>query len=195
MTSLGLGTITLHSRADNRDRFLVRPDLGRRIRPEDLSYLPRGTRPDIVFVVSDGLSSAAVQNHALPLLEAVLPAIAGLAKAPIVIARQARVALSDEVGECLGARLAICLIGERPGLSSPDSLGIYITYGPSVRNTDEARNCISNVRPGGLTFADAADLLVRLIRLSLAHGSTGIALQAKAGLLLGGGNRESSAAP
>jgi ethanolamine ammonia-lyase small subunit len=170
--------VEVASRAGDRAAYLARPDWGRRLRPESvaaLSELPQGS--DLVFVISDGLSSTAVQSNALPLLLALAPLLAGLSIAPIVIATQARVALSDEVGELLGARMAISLIGERPGLSSPDSLGAYLTYGPKVGNTDEARNCISNIRPEGFAIGSAALLIAANIRAALQAQLSGVALR------------------
>jgi len=172
------GVIEVASRASDRAAYLARPDWGRRLQPEfvaKVQSLPRDA--DLVFVISDGLSSTAVQNNALPLLQALQPLLDGLQLAPIVIATQARVALADEVGELLGARMAVSLIGERPGLSSPDSLGAYLTYAPKVGNTDEARNCISNIRPEGFAIDAAALLIAANIRAALRAQLSGVALR------------------
>jgi ethanolamine ammonia-lyase small subunit len=156
--------LVLDSAAGDRLQYLQHPDKGRRLDDasrERLKALPQpsaGRGCDIAFVVADGLSALAIAHHAAPLLAAVRRRIAAenWVLAPLTIVRQGRVAVGDEVGELLGARLVVLLIGERPGLSSPDSLGIYLTWMPKVGLTDESRNCISNVRPAGLSHEDAA---------------------------------------
>jgi ethanolamine ammonia-lyase small subunit len=129
------------------------------------------SQTDIAIVIGDGLSAIAAQKHALPLLNALLPMLSeshiGSDAIKIVIAEQCRVALGDEVGELLGAKLVLILLGERPGLSSPDSLGAYLTYRPKLGRTDAERNCVSNIRPAGLFVTDAAVKLEWLIRTSL----------------------------
>lgn len=169
------------SAAPDRMTYLRRPDLGRRLAPESAAQLQAqlgGQACDLCFVVADGLSSLAVARHAAPLLEALLPLLApGLRIAPVVVATQARVALADEVGEICGARVAVILIGERPGLSSPDSLGIYLTHAPRRGRSDAERNCISNVRPEGLAYGPAAHKLAWLLRESLRRGLSGVALK------------------
>ncbi|MGJ7507026.1 ethanolamine ammonia-lyase subunit EutC [Variovorax sp. GT1P44] len=171
----------VRSRAPDRTAYLRRPDLGRQLDADDASRLMTSvTRQprDVCIVIGDGLSSLAVSRHAAPLLAELrrhLPA--ELSVAPIVIASQARVALADEVGEALGARLSIMLIGERPGLSSPDSLGIYVTHAPRRGRHDAERNCISNVRPEGLDYPTAALKLAWLVREALRRGLTGIDLK------------------
>jgi ethanolamine ammonia-lyase small subunit len=137
----------------------------------------RADSPELTFVVADGLSAFAVANHALPLLVAARERLEGWRIGPVVLARQARVALGDEIGEVLGATLVAVLIGERPGLSSPDSLGIYLTYGPRVGRTDAERNCISNVRPEGLGYAQAAHKLHYLLTQARRLALTGVALK------------------
>jgi ethanolamine ammonia-lyase small subunit len=161
---LKLEAIPVHSAAKDRLTFLQRPDLGRRLDSECTGRLSRANADarslDAVFVVADGLSAAAVQRHALPVLAALLPTLSeGWRFGPIVVAEQGRVALGDEIGEVLAARVAVVLIGERPGLSSPDSLGIYLTWDPRRGRVDAERNCISNVRPDGLGYATAAERL------------------------------------
>ncbi len=178
--------LTVQSRAPDRAAYLARPDWGRRLQAGALATLPVDTRPDLVLVIADGLSATAVQRHAVPLLGALRPLLAGLALAPPVIALQARVALADEIGERLGARLAVSLIGERPGLSSPDSLGLYLTYGPRIGRHDAERNCISNVRPEGLGYDEAARQLALLIRSALAAQLSGVTLKPAPGALPGG---------
>lgn len=177
----GLATLSVRSAAEDRHAYLRRPDLGRRLDEDSRTLLaaqPRAMPPyDVVFVIADGLSSLAAHRHGLPLLQAVLARLRQWHVGPVVIARQSRVALGDEIGEQLGARQVVMLIGERPGLSSPDSLGIYLTYAPRVGRTDAQRNCISNVRPEGLPYAQAADRLVFLMRGAVALGASGVALK------------------
>ncbi len=176
----GWRTDTVRSQAPDRATYLRRPDLGRRLHADDAARLRAVAAGgcDLGLVVGDGLSSLAVARHAAPLLAALRPQLPdGLRLAPIVIATQARVALADEIGEALGARAVAMLIGERPGLSSPDSLGIYLTHGPRQGRHDGARNCISNVRPEGLAYDVAAFKLAWLLRESLRKGLSGVALK------------------
>jgi len=177
----------VHSRAHDRTTYLRRPDLGRVIDPNDIARLRAEpiTRSDICIVIGDGLSSLAIERHAASLLAALKPLLADeLQRAPVIIATQARVALADEIGELLQAKLTIMLIGERPGLSSPDSLGIYITHAPFRGRSDANRNCISNVRPEGLSYAAAAFKLAWLVREALARQLTGIDLKDDSDLAL-----------
>ncbi len=162
------------SAAPDRATYLRRPDLGRRLATH--TVLCRGEW-DAVFVLADGLSPLAVQRHALPLLEACTACLPGWRLAPAVAATQARVALGDEIGERLGARMVAVLIGERPGLSVADSLGVYLTYEPRVGRRDSERNCISNIHPGGLSYAAAADMLVWLMTEARRRRLTGVALK------------------
>ena len=168
------------SRAADRTEYLRRPDLGRQL-DEDYATRLLGERRygcDVCVVIGDGLSSLAVARHAVPLLAALrshLPP--DIRFAPVVVATQARVALADEVGELFGAALSVMLIGERPGLSSPDSLGIYLTHTPKRGRHDAERNCISNVRPEGLPYEAAAFKLAWLMRESLRRGLTGVGLK------------------
>lgn len=171
--------LSVHSRAADRSAYLARPDWGRRLAPDSAVLLEQAATEavDAAFVISDGLSSTAIQRHALPFLGSLRPLLQGLTLAPIVVATQARVALADEVGALMRARLAVSLIGERPGLSSPDSLGIYLSFAPRVGLTDEARNCISNIRPEGLAYDAAAQLLAAMMRAALKEQKTGVALR------------------
>ncbi|MDB5985371.1 MAG: eutC [Nevskia sp.] len=172
--------LVVRSRASERSAYLARPDWGRRLAAESATRLSEAVGSngaDIAIVVGDGLSSTAVQAHAAPLLRALRPLLSGFSLAPIVIARQARVALADEVAELFGARLAICIIGERPGLSAADSLGAYLTYAPKVGRNDGERNCISNIRPAGLALEDAAQQIAALARAALSKQLSGIALR------------------
>lgn len=184
LQALGYGVEYLHSRTPDRATYLKRPDLGRlldepsRVRLDELR--PGLWNPEVVVVVGDGLSAFAVERHAIPLLAAAGPGLtaAGLTVCPTVfLARQARVALADEVGEALGARLAVILIGERPGLSSPDSLGIYLTFAPRRGRQNAERNCISNIRAAGLPYELAACRLTWLAREALRLGLTGVDLK------------------
>ncbi len=175
----------VRSRATDRTEYLRRPDLGRQLDAEDAARLradaaqiTEAQRAEVCIVIGDGLSSLAIERHAVPLLAALrkhLPP--DMRFAPVVIASQARVALADEAGEVFGAALSVMLIGERPGLSSPDSLGIYLTHSPKRGRHDAERNCISNVRPEGLASGVAAFKLAWLMRESLRRGLTGVGLK------------------
>lgn len=168
--------VEVRSRAPDRATYLQRPDLGRRLAEEDAARLGR-TDADLAIVIADGLSAAAVHAHAAPLVRALGERLAGWRIAPVVLAHQARVALGDEVGERLGVQLVVLLVGERPGLSAPDSLGAYITWSPRVGRRDSERNCISNIRPPhGLGYAAAADEIVRILRAARGARLTGVAL-------------------
>jgi ethanolamine ammonia-lyase small subunit len=179
VAALGLSTVRVASRAGDRAIYLMRPDLGRRLDPQDAQALEAaGAGCDLALVVGDGLSSLAVQRHA----PAVLAEVSRLVPAdwrlsPVVIATQARVALGDEIGERLRAGMVAILIGERPGLSSPDSLGIYLTWQPRVGRSDAERNCISNIRPEGLSYAHAALKLVWLCREARRMKVSGVGLK------------------
>jgi ethanolamine ammonia-lyase small subunit len=176
----GWEVLRARSRVTDRAAYLRRPDLGRQLDDGDAQALRARAGPpvDLSLVIGDGLSSLAATRHALPLLSALRPQLpAALRLAPIVIATQARVALADEVSEAFGARLAVMLIGERPGLSSPDSLGLYITHAPCRGRHDAERNCISNVRPQGLSYEAAAFKLAWFVREALRRGLTGVALK------------------
>lgn len=177
------------SQANNRQGYLQRPDWGRRLAEASRALLteqaPAETY-DIALMLADGLSATAINEHALPLLHLLLPKLrqAGFHLAPVTLAEQARVALGDEVGELLRARLVLVLIGERPGLSAPDSLGAYFTFAPRVGLTDEARNCISNIRPEGLPYPQAAAKLSFLLQESLKLKLSGVGLKDQSDLLL-----------
>lgn len=173
----------VHSRASNRQSYLQRPDLGRRLDDVSAASLPRGDY-EAVFVIADGLSARAVHEHAAAVLAATLPKIAGWRLGPLIVSCRARVALGDEIGERLGAQLAVVLIGERPGLSAPDSLGVYLTWQPRVGRSDSERNCISNIRPpGGLSYEQAAMRLVWLMSAARRRRLSGIALKEESGAL------------
>ena len=176
--ALGLAAISVESAAADRATYLRRPDLGRRLSDASRARLspPRGGC-DLVLVVADGLSSAAVHAHAVPLIQSLLPRLGGLRLGPVAVARQARVALADQVGEALGARMALILLGERPGLSSPDSLGAYLTFAPRQGRTDAERNCVSNIRPQGLSYDEAAFKIAWLVGEANRLALTGVALK------------------
>ena len=178
----GFQTIVVHSRATDRPMYLRRPDLGRRLDAASGDRLRKAaekaeTAPDLVLVLADGLSALAVSRHAQPMLKAIRSQLPGWSIGPVVLAEQARVALGDEVGELLGARAVALLVGERPGLTSPDSLGIYLTWAPRVGRTDAERNCISNIRPEGLGYEQAAATLVGLLDGAKRLGASGIMLK------------------
>ncbi|MBU4433505.1 MAG: ethanolamine ammonia-lyase subunit EutC [Alphaproteobacteria bacterium] len=179
--ALGQSVLITRSAAPDRATYLRRPDLGRRLSNPDRDALTAAAKGavDLVLVVADGLSSTAVHAHAAPLIAALLPLIRaeGWSLGPVVVAHQARVALGDEVGERLGARLVLLLVGERPGLSSPDSLGAYLTFAPRIGLTDAARNCVSNIRAEGLSYDQAAFKLAWLAREALRLGESGVALK------------------
>ena len=190
LNAQGWETAQVRSRAADRTTYLRRPDLGRQLEDDDASRTRSmaGSPKDICIVIGDGLSSLAVDRHAVPLLAAFRQQLQqlpkGLTLTPVVIASQARVALADEIGEALGGRLSIMLIGERPGLSSPDSLGAYITHAPRRGRNDAERNCISNIRPEGLAYEAAAAKLAWLVRESLRRGLTGIGLKDESDLAM-----------
>ena len=173
-----LPVLRVASQAPDRRAYLLRPDLGRRLRETDRASLP-ATPGSFLFVIADGLCATGVQVQAPLLLAAAVPLLrrAGLAIGPVVLATQARVALGDEIGEAMGAAMVAVLIGERPGLSATDSLGLYLTLAPRRGRTDAERNCISNIRPGGLDAAEAAAKLLWLTGAARRLGATGVALK------------------
>ncbi|MGJ5179903.1 ethanolamine ammonia-lyase subunit EutC [Bradyrhizobium oligotrophicum] len=168
--------IKVASAAPDRASYLRRPDLGRRLAAGEASGLPSGPF-DLVFVIADGLSADAVESHAADVVIATAARLAGHTIGPIVLASQARVALGDDVGAAMRARLVAVLIGERPGLSAADSLGVYLTLNPAPGLRDSARNCISNIHGHGLAADRAADKLAWLVREALRIGVTGIGLK------------------
>jgi len=184
LDAAGLAWLSVHSAAADRQHYLRRPDLGRRLDDVGRAALAQARTdpgPDVVFVIADGLSAIAAQRHALPVLEAVRGLLPGWRIGPVVVAEQARVALGDEIGAEMGTHQVVMLIGERPGLSSPDSLGIYLTHAPRLGRTDAERNCISNVRPEGLSYTQAAARLAFLLRGALALGRSGVDLKDDSG--------------
>lgn len=184
IAALPMAVCQVSSQAQTRQEYLQRPDLGRQLSEASKAILTEQAADgcDVAIVLADGLSATASNDHALPLLRLLLPELraAGLRLGPLVLAEQARVALGDEVGHLLKARLVLVLIGERPGLSAPDSLGAYFTYAPRPGLTDEARNCVSNIRPAGLPCAAAAAKLAWLLREAVRRQLSGVGLKDQA---------------
>ena len=175
--------IGVHSQALDRTTYLQRPDLGRRLAPECSAALPPGPY-DVAFILGDGLSARAVQLHAAPTLRLMLQALGGWRVAPVIIATQARVALGDDIGSRLNAAFSVVLIGERPGLSAPYSLGAYVTWKPTPGRRDHERNCISNIRPPqGLAYEEAAARVVWLLHAARRLGRTGFLLKDDSSIL------------
>jgi len=183
--------LRLHSAASDRATYLQRPDLGRKLDEPSRELLKNqsGNQDgnldsfDLALIVADGLSALAVERHVPPLLHELLPLLADWRLAPITVVKQARVAIGDEIASILQAQISVILIGERPGLSSPDSLGAYITYGPHPGRTDAERNCISNIRAEGLGYPQAATQLAFYLTEAHRRQLTGIAIKEEAHLL------------
>ena len=176
--------MSVHSAARNRNEYLRRPDLGRRLNEASVRQLRSARKASVVFVIGDGLSALAVHRHAVPLLERLLRTFDPSEFGPIIVAQQARVAIADWIGELLEAELSIILIGERPGLSAPDSLGAYLTWQPKTGRTDAERNCVSNIHRQGLTYEEAAYKLAFLTTEARRRKLSGVALKETAGNLL-----------
>lgn len=186
----GMRCVTVCSAAGNRDTYLQRPDLGRRLDASSrmvLQELRQSHEPaasyDLAIVIADGLSALAIEQNAVPFLAALRSRLApeNWNLAPLTIVRQGRVAVGDEVGEIFNAKTVVILIGERPGLSSPDSMGLYLTWAPRVGLTDESRNCISNVRPAGLSYETAAFKLHYLLTQARQRQLSGVQLKDETG--------------
>ncbi len=187
LSERGRDSLLLHSAATDRNSYLQRPDLGRKLSDTSAQSLrdyaqanPGGV--DLAIVVADGLSALAVHRHTLPFLTRLEEQMSadGWSLAPVVLVEQGRVAIGDEIGQLLGAKMVVMLIGERPGLSSPDSLGLYFTYNPKVGLTDAYRNCISNVRLEGLSYGMAAHRLLYLMREACRRQLSGVNLKDEA---------------
>ncbi|MBU4626625.1 ethanolamine ammonia-lyase subunit EutC [Pseudomonas sp. BF61] len=187
MAERGRDSLLLHSAAPDRHSYLQRPDLGRRLSDESAQTLrdyaqanPGGV--DLAVVVADGLSALAVHKHTVPFLTRMEEQThaEGWSLSPVILVEQGRVAVADEIGQLLGAKMVVILIGERPGLSSPDSLGLYFTYNPKVGLTDAYRNCISNVRLEGLSYGMAAHRLLYLMREACRRQLSGVNLKDEA---------------
>lgn len=185
LDGLGLETLDVSSCTGDRKDYLRRPDLGRKLDQASRQQLAsRKAGPcRLVIMVGDGLSPAAVNAHAIGLVASLMPRLAAerIDIGCAVVASGARVALGDEIGAMLGARMVVVLIGERPGLSAPDSLGAYLTFAPGPDVTDAERNCVSNIHGAGLGYDEAAFRIAWLIREGLARGVTGVALKDESG--------------
>jgi ethanolamine ammonia-lyase small subunit len=186
LDALGLQTLQVSSRAQSRKDYLRRPDLGRKLDAVSQDSLASGPRRlcDLAVVIGDGLSPSAVNAHAVELVRRLIAVLApgGIELGPVVVASGARVALGDEIGALLGARMVAVLIGERPGLSAPHSLGAYLTFAPRTGCTDAMRNCVSNIHSSGLSYDEAAFKIAWLVREGLARQVTGVALKDGSGV-------------
>jgi len=188
-----LEVLRLHSACEDRATYLQRPDLGRMLDEPSRARLAardngasreragNGRGCELAVIVADGLSALAVQRHAVPLLAELLPHLDGWSIGPVVVVEQGRVAIGDEIGLALRAQISVVLIGERPGLSSPDSLGAYITWEPRPGRSDAERNCISNIRTEGLSYPQAAGQLRRFLSEARRRKLTGVALKLESG--------------
>ena len=185
LAGLGLQVGEVSSQARSRRDYLRRPDLGRMLDADSRRALEQqsGGANELVIVIGDGLSPAAVNVHAVELVRHLAPRLTetGISLGDVVVASGARVALGDEIGAVLGARMVVMLIGERPGLSAPDSLGAYLTFAPRIGLTDEKRNCVSNIHGAGLSYDEAAFKIAWLVREGIARGITGVALKDESG--------------
>ena len=181
LKSFNLPVLQLQSQCNNRSEYLQRPDWGRKLNDisKDILQSMFSETYEVSIIVADGLSAVAINQHLLPFLELLLPMLNKnkYSIAPISIVQQARVAIADEIGSLLNARLTLILIGERPGLTSPNSMGAYITYNPQIGLTDERRNCISNIRPEGLRYEVAVEKVMYLIKQSINLKLSGVALK------------------
>jgi ethanolamine ammonia-lyase small subunit len=185
LSNLGLSTLRIASAATDRSEYLRRPDLGRRLSDVSREALVRASevegsaKPDLVVLVGDGLSSLGVAANTLAYMSAFMPYVvkAGWKLSPVLLADDARVALGDEAGEILGGKAVLVLIGERPGLSSPDSLGVYLTFSPRIGIKDADRNCISNIRQRGLSYDEGTFKTAWLLREAFRRGLTGVNLK------------------
>jgi ethanolamine ammonia-lyase small subunit len=183
LDALGLQTLQVSSRVQDRKDYLRRPDLGRKLGPASQDLLARRDRDpcDLAIVIADGLSPSAVNAHAVELVRSLIPRLGATRLGPIIVASGARVALGDEIGALLEARMAAMLIGERPGLSAPHSLGAYLTFAPKAGCIDAMRNCVSNIHASGLGYDEAAFKIAWLVREGLAREVTGVALKDESG--------------
>ncbi|GGK41538.1 Ethanolamine ammonia-lyase light chain [Pseudomonas koreensis] len=187
LSERGRESLLLHSAATDRNSYLQRPDLGRKLSEDSAQRLRDYAQAhpgevDLAIVVADGLSALAVHRHTVPFLTRLEEQMSadGWSIAPVVLVEQGRVAVGDEIGQLLGAKMVVMLIGERPGLSSPDSLGLYFTYNPKIGLTDAYRNCISNVRLEGLSYGMAAHRLLYLMREACRRQLSGVNLKDEA---------------
>ena len=186
LMQFNLPVLQLHSRAESRAQYLQRPDLGRLLDEYSINRLTdQITGDDVVIIIADGLSAMAIDENALALLQLLIPKLlaAKLKIGPLCLVQQGRVAIGDPIADALNARLSIILIGERPGLSAADSMGAYLTYNPKPGLKDNSRNCISNIRPGGLNYAAAADKIFYLVQEAFKRKLSGVELKDNEGLL------------
>lgn len=181
LSEIGVSHCLLQSQAQSRAEYLQRPDKGRQLDRKSVLELQKiePSEPEVAIVLADGLSATAINLHAIPVLKSLISALqkANYRLSPVSIVEQARVAIGDEIGHLLGAKITVVLIGERPGLTSPYSMGAYLTYAPHPGLTDERRNCISNIRPEGLSFEMAAIKIMYLIQEALRLQLTGVTLK------------------
>jgi ethanolamine ammonia-lyase small subunit len=186
LTLFNLPILHLQSEATNRNKYLKRPDLGRKINEKAKAILDeyKGAT-DVAFIIADGLSAEAVNENAFAVLNHLIPmlTVAKFTLAPFTLVEQGRVAIGDEIGHWLNAKLSIVFIGERPGLSSADSMGAYLTYKPRPGLTDESRNCVSNIRPQGLKYKPAAEKIFYLITEAFKRKLSGVELKDNSGLI------------
>lgn len=185
LSHAGFESLAVRSAAGSREVYLKRPDLGRRLEGESRERVAAlHAAWDAVFVVADGLAAGAAQRHAVAVIATATRLLGdGWRLAPVIVAEQGRVAIGDEIGGLLGAGLSVVLLGERPGLSAPDSLGGYLTWDPRVGRTDAERNCVSNIRPDGLAYDLAGATLARLMAEARRRRLSGVALKADRGSL------------
>ncbi|HTE26720.1 ethanolamine ammonia-lyase subunit EutC [Flavitalea sp.] len=178
--------LTLASQVSSRQLYLQRPDLGRLLDEESEKKVADFSSPnDLALIIADGLSATAINHNLLPLLDILLPGLksAGLKPGPVSIVKQGRVAICDPVAYGLQSKITLMLIGERPGLSAADSIGAYITYDPRPGLTDESRNCVSNIRPRGLSFEKASEKILYIIGEAMKRKLSGTSLKDNAGLI------------
>ncbi len=186
LQQFNLPVLRLHSMATNRAKYLKRPDRGRQLNEESTAQLQDYTSGyDINIIIADGLSATAVNENISGLLKLLIPMLtaAKLKLAPLCLVEQGRVAIGDDIAHGLNAKLSIILIGERPGLSSADSMGAYLTYNPKPGLTDESRNCISNIRSAGLSHERAAEKIFYLVQEAFKRKLSGVILKDNAGLI------------
>jgi ethanolamine ammonia-lyase small subunit len=185
LKQFNLPILHLHSLAGYREQYLQRPDFGRKLNEESADQLNHNKATDIAIIIADGLSATAINTNVIGLLLVLIPMLksAELKLADIVLVEQARVAIGDEIASALKAKLSIVLIGERPGLSSADSIGAYLTYDPKPGLTDELRNCVSNIRPKGLNYKQASKKIFYLVQEAFRRKLSGVGLKDNAGLL------------
>jgi ethanolamine ammonia-lyase small subunit len=186
LQQFGLPVLTVTSRAPTRQIYLQRPDLGRLPDEESENKVTEFSSPnDIALMIADGLSATAINLNVVPLLKELLPKLAtsGFRPGPLTIVKHGRVAIGDAIAHGLKSTIALILIGERPGLSAADSVGAYITYDPRPGLTDESRNCISNIRPRGLSFEKASEKILYIVSQAMTRKLSGTSLKDNAGLL------------